>query len=439
MIEKSQFSKRLARLELSNKPTLYITEKLQKQIDFLHNKVKGNEWSGELITREVGTINDLDDWKIYAEDIFLADVGTPGSTSYEVDKGGFKAVDVVEMYEKFEGLLDGSLKNQHIHTHHSMAAFFSGTDWENLEDRSNVSNYTLMLVVNFDGKYCAKVAFKAKIVEKGGTSIEFANNADNLPGLKMDKDEEIEKLVIMDCAIIRESPVVLAEEWFTGRYDNVKKAIEDKKPKVTYFPAKSKKEEKRERREKGQGTFFPGSDAYDTPSWEAWKKNSLGGEKTKKISEMTEKEWKEYSSISENAKKREEKKPTSQLWQTRHVFALLNAVINKGHDLSFASPIPALSSLEREFRDKKDREEWLIGVQFNIHEKFVSLFHPKTTDDNYVEMLWIMLDVLDAYKYIELVDNLLDLCWDEMERFEKDPVEGWNTFNKQSERSPLNS
>ncbi len=105
----------LERLELSNKPTLILTDRLKKQIAFLHNKVGAAEWSGELITSEEGKITDLDDWKITAHDIFLADIGTAGFTGYEVDKGGFKAVDIIELYDQYPALLDGELQIHHIH------------------------------------------------------------------------------------------------------------------------------------------------------------------------------------------------------------------------------------------------------------------------------------------------------------------------------------
>ena len=109
--------KSLERIELSSKPTVIITEKLQNQIKWLHAKNGSTEWSGELITREEGIITDLNSWKIYAEDIFLADIGTPGFTGYEVDKGSFKAVDIIELYDTYPELLEGEKKVQHVHTH----------------------------------------------------------------------------------------------------------------------------------------------------------------------------------------------------------------------------------------------------------------------------------------------------------------------------------
>lgn len=115
--KKSTIQSRLPRLELSNKPTLVITEKLKRQIDYLHNKVGNKEWSGELITREEGDITQLQDWKVIAEDIFLADIGSGAFTGYEVDKGGFKSVDIIQMYDGFPSLLSGEQKNHHVHTH----------------------------------------------------------------------------------------------------------------------------------------------------------------------------------------------------------------------------------------------------------------------------------------------------------------------------------
>lgn len=112
----------LKRLELSNTPTLVISKNLQKQIDYLHQKVGNKEWSGELITREEGTINSLDNWKIIAEDIYLANIGTGAYTEYTVDSAGFTAPDIVAMYEKFPDLLEGKIKAQHIHTHRQSCA-----------------------------------------------------------------------------------------------------------------------------------------------------------------------------------------------------------------------------------------------------------------------------------------------------------------------------
>jgi len=107
----------LDKLELSNKPKLYLSAEIQKQINYLHSHAGSTEWSGELIVREEGSITDLDDFVMRAENVYLVDIGSAAFTGYEVDKGAFKAPDIINMFESFPGLLEGTHKNHHIHTH----------------------------------------------------------------------------------------------------------------------------------------------------------------------------------------------------------------------------------------------------------------------------------------------------------------------------------
>ena len=182
----------------------------------MHTSHGHNEWSGELITSEQGSITDIENWIITAQEIFLADLGTPGFTGYEVDKGGFKSADIIQMYTEYPGLLDGTLKNHHIHSHHSMGAFFSGTDWENLNDRSLVSNYFMMLIVNIAGNYVAKVAFKAVKTGGGKKQLVFSNNLDGIPPIPLEEDVDKEMLVVMDCKISHINKTV--DDVFRNRY-----------------------------------------------------------------------------------------------------------------------------------------------------------------------------------------------------------------------------
>lgn len=208
-------------LELSNSPVFIVTDKLQKQIDWLHSTIGPKEWSGELITREEGNISDLDNWKIYGEEIFLVDVGTHTFTGYETEKGGFKAADITQMYDMYPGLLDGTLKNQHIHSHNNFGTFFSGTDNENLEDRAKESNYFLMLIVNFKNEHIAKVASVIKQKVTGDTIINFKNNNDGYGSIKLNnkKKDEQDMLMVMTCKVEWETQKVDTE--FVNRYNHI--------------------------------------------------------------------------------------------------------------------------------------------------------------------------------------------------------------------------
>lgn len=224
------FPPSLDRLELFNTPTLVITPRLRQQIDFLHEKVGSAEWSGELITSEKGSITNLSQWQIIAEDLFLVDIGDSTYTEYRVGEGSFKEADIIDLYDAYPGLMEGTHKAQHLHSHHTMGAFFSGTDWRNLGDRAGSANYCLMLIVNFDGSYVAKVAWKATRKIEGAQVLQFSNNLDALPAIQLEGrvTEEEEVLVIVDCKI--EMEMVASEALspsFTSRYEDVSRVARE--------------------------------------------------------------------------------------------------------------------------------------------------------------------------------------------------------------------
>jgi len=113
-----------------------------------------------------------------------------------------------------------------------MSAFFSGTDWSNLNDRALESDYFMMLIVNFAGNYVAKVAFKAKRADNSKTVLEFANNADNHRAIEIDTKVAKEALVVMDCEIILEPVDDGIPDSFKERYQKVK--VESSKPAYNY-------------------------------------------------------------------------------------------------------------------------------------------------------------------------------------------------------------
>jgi hypothetical protein len=230
----------LPRLEFSNQPKLVITAPLRKQINRLHSRVGNKEWSGELITRQEGKITDLSKWMVYGEDIFLNDIGTGTLTEYTAGAGAWKQVDIMDLFESFPGIMDGSKKNHHIHTHHSMGAFFSGTDWHNLEERASSANYAIMLIVDFQGTYKAKVAFKANVTTPGTPAgdrvISLANNVDGfidftLP-VEATEDHTEETLVVMDMEVVHELVEVEATDWFDTRFLSVQKSMEEESKRV---------------------------------------------------------------------------------------------------------------------------------------------------------------------------------------------------------------
>lgn len=388
---KKEVRKSLTRLELSNKPKLIITEKLQKQIDYLHEKVGRNEWSGELITREEGNITSMDDWTIIAEDIFLADVGTAGFTSYEVDKGGFKAVDIVQMYDEFPGLLDGTQKNHHIHTHHNMGAFFSGTDWENLEDRAMTSNYFMMLIVDFKGDYKAKVAFRAMKKFPNEAELELVNNQDGYAPIVLNSSKSnTEVLVVMDCDIEYEKDSVTVEEKFKTRFKEVSEAT---KPKmgtvVTHYSTGSTFHQETDKAHQ-QGRLW--RDVQEDWDWD-----SDQGKPVRKIQDMTDKEFRKFIN---------EEEVEVIKWDVRHAKILLNAMNSDTvqHD---AKTWP-IDYLNKKHLYGLERTEWLADYQLVLDDKMEQLWPGITLEDE-LALIQTTREFLKHYQYIDLVKDIFKI------------------------------
>ena len=86
--------------------------------------------------------------------IYPRNIGSHSFTSTEA--GG----DVSDAYDIYEDGIECSTGL--IHSHNNFNTFFSGTDMSELENNAKLYNYYLSLIVNFDGKYCAKIAFPGK-------------------------------------------------------------------------------------------------------------------------------------------------------------------------------------------------------------------------------------------------------------------------------------
>lgn len=385
------------------------------------------EWSGELITREEGNITDLSDWKIIAEEIYLADIGTAGYTSYEVDKDGFKAVDIAEMYEKFPGLTEGTHKNHHIHSHHSMSAFFSGTDWEQLNDRALVSNYFLMLIVNFDGKYVAKLAFRAKKTGGRVTALELYNNIDAYPPITLRGESDPETLAVMDCKIVYPDDI---EEDFRERYESVKDATKSysstygnyggyggyakgyapgygKEQTLFPVPAITPPTDAEEENEDWINSF----NSWARNGWDY--KNGVWVEKEvtqeRKISDMTDKEW--------NKTQQPDKKKME--WEIRHVKMVINF-----HILNQSDPkdcIQELTKINKKMKNDLDRENWITEFGAELAANFDGIF-PDADQDEYIEFLEKMLIYLRPYQHVKLIRGMYKEVQEEVELYKVNPI-----------------
>lgn len=168
--------RRLPEFKINGKGKLTVSKELSSQIVALHASCGNDEWSGILIFKPI-VENLIEPSKFIAEAIgvYPMHYGNPGYTEYSV---GTEILDVYEKYPEADPSENENptLRLGQIHSHHGMAAFFSGTDDSELRDNAEKYDYYLSLIVNFNGKYCAKVAFHATIPQsmtmKGGKTQE---------------------------------------------------------------------------------------------------------------------------------------------------------------------------------------------------------------------------------------------------------------------------
>lgn len=216
-------------ITITTKVDLILTDQLIAKINTLHKEApKGIEWSSILLYRTTeGSIQDIPNWKLEAYDLIPMDIGSAGYTEYD-----FTAEDTYASDIFMDAMMVGN-KIGHIHTHHNMNCFFSGTDTSELHDNSPNHSYYLSLIVNYKdpGAWCAKVAFCC--TENITGTIHKSYNYIGGVIENVIADEEInnteEIMYTIDCNIITSALVEATEESFleritslnTKRVDNI--------------------------------------------------------------------------------------------------------------------------------------------------------------------------------------------------------------------------
>lgn len=126
---------------------LLIPKNVEHKIRYHINKFPHTEWSGFLFYDYEGSFEE-NNLVFKARDFVVLDIGSSGQTSFaDCPKVCTYAID--------HDLLD--CKEALIHSHHSMGAFFSGTDDDAIKQEGMNCNHFLSLVVDTRGTYVARV------------------------------------------------------------------------------------------------------------------------------------------------------------------------------------------------------------------------------------------------------------------------------------------
>lgn len=193
---------------------LRVPKSVKEQIDYLHTKYPGKEWSGVLAYRTLdGNFEELDDFDFEVIAIYLMDLGKGASTDFEYNEALANVYDICEE-EYGYGLED--VKTGLIHSHHNMAAYFSSTDMSELKDNATKTNYYLSLVVNTDENYAAKVAFGSSVLIKEEHTI--YDDEGNPKVFVLEKESAT--IIDLDLNVEIDNEQTLPE-WFLDRYKEV--------------------------------------------------------------------------------------------------------------------------------------------------------------------------------------------------------------------------
>ncbi len=90
-------------------PKLIISDKVIKEIFYLHQQCGNTEWSGVLWGEVEGSITDINNLKVTAIDFSLLDLGEPAYTEFEL------GLNVMDIYAEKPELMGNKLMTLHTH------------------------------------------------------------------------------------------------------------------------------------------------------------------------------------------------------------------------------------------------------------------------------------------------------------------------------------
>ena len=152
-MEENKEKKSLSLIDRHSTYKLIIPELVQKKIREWCYNFPTKEWSGTLFYTVEGAFED-GSLVFTCKDIYVSDIGSQAYTEFD------HTADIVS-YQAQNDLLDCFCGL--IHSHNSMATFFSGTDRNTLIEEGMSMPHFLSLIVNNEGTYTAKVTRRVKL------------------------------------------------------------------------------------------------------------------------------------------------------------------------------------------------------------------------------------------------------------------------------------
>lgn len=140
-------------LELEKKSSSYkllVSPELEKKIRYYLDRFPSIEYSGTLFYTVSGSF-ETNDLVISAFDFLLQDIGTGAYTEFN------QSPDVIGYMVEHPELLDETVYQGLMHSHHNMGAFFSGTDTSTLREEGSDRVHFVSLIIDTKGTYQAAI------------------------------------------------------------------------------------------------------------------------------------------------------------------------------------------------------------------------------------------------------------------------------------------
>lgn len=205
---------------------LIIPVEVEKKIRWMCQQVSSIEWSGTLFYKPEGKYED-DTLVIRCVDFFPMDIGSQGYTEFDMSP------DVIGYMTENPELLDCQMGL--IHSHNTMATFFSGTDTSTLLEEGKDRNHFVSLIVNNAGTYTAGITRLDHTVAKVTEECSFHTFQDEVVNFEDNSyTKEVTQVIWRNLKIIKEGE---EEPKFSILENRLKEIREAKAAKVKAAPA----------------------------------------------------------------------------------------------------------------------------------------------------------------------------------------------------------
>lgn len=220
-----------------------------EKIRYLCSHINEVEWSGCTFYSIEGDLTKPESVYIKVEDMIPLDKGSTGFTEYSFDQ---RVLSYMMEKDYFH------LKIGHLHSHHNMKTFFSGTDTDEVVENSEHIKPYLSIIVNNRHEFSAKIAFRIKTVTP--TTFQFQNIDNSITTLS--SVEEDEYVGNYNCKIVLPEIIWNVDETFLNQFTAINKPkpapkIDFHKPKVGNVKPNSK---------------YTQTELFDEASW--WQENN---------------------------------------------------------------------------------------------------------------------------------------------------------------------